>query len=233
MSLNCEHCVKLLDICNSLSSKVDNLMRVVNAIANTIKPDALVYHAPDMHNPSNSTSTSSNQQPVIQQTTTLSRTRSQTTASSSGSRLDNFDQGLFVGNSPGKKKKKGKTIATTPVLQVTDATSIDLVGSGPALPDLKIAEPRKMLYISNLDPLTSIDRISTLIYSTFGIKPILCSKLVSKERSLETLEYVSFKVLVPEIGFVKFLDSTKWPVGVIVREFVQKTKNLIRPATLI
>lgn len=140
------------------------------------------------------------------------------------------------------KKKRIKNAKSTPnvpelnslpVVKPANDMVIDLVGSGPTLPDFKVAEPRKMLYISNLDPCTTKERVSELIYSKFGINPLLCSKLVSIDRNLETLEYVSFKVLVPENGFDKFLDSTSWPSGVIVREFIPRKKNLKQTAARI
>lgn len=123
--------------------------------------------------------------------------------------------------------------AVSNVLPCPVKTSINVVGSGPPLLDLMVAEPRKMLYLSNLDPHTSVDRISRLIHTTFGINPFSCVKLVPTERDLNTLEYVSFKMQVPVKGFEAFLDSSLWPKGIIVREFIPKPKNSRKPATRI
>lgn len=105
---------------------------------------------------------------------------------------------------------------------------LNLIGSGPSTSELRVAEPRKTIYIyiSNLDPHTSTEQVSTVISTKFGINPLMCTKLVAADRNLDALQFVSFKVIVPEKLFAKFLDANLWPNGVIVREFIQKSKNV-------
>lgn len=229
MASNCLHCEKLLQIVIDLSTKVDQLIRSVNNIA----PNSVIIDATPTDltaaiiQPLQSQPLTSNpalSQPayrIMQPSPRL--TRSQASATSAP---------LAV---PPVKHKKSKKVAHKenvigvshmPLTSTPKDAAINLVGCGPPILDLKVAEPRKMLYISNLDPHTSEEQLCAIIKSKFGIKTMKCSKLVPADRDLATLEYVSFKVLVPENGFVKFLDSNSWPSGVIVREFVPRTKNL-------
>lgn len=235
MSSNCDHCLKLLDVCNTLSSKVDQMMQLIIKIASNSDVNVVSKsHSKSLEllttltQPSQALPTFSS---VVQTTSQPSPrlTRSQTTAAGASSITK---EAPAKPNAKPKKVKKNKVIdqvkQADTIAKCSSEPILDLVGCGPSIPDIKIAEPRKMLYISNLDPHTGVEQISTFISSKFGVEPILCTKLVPGDRNLETLGYVSFKVLVPENVFGNFLDSKSWPSGVIVREFVHRTKNLKR-----
>lgn len=91
---------------------------------------------------------------------------------------------------------------------------------------LKSIEPRKLLVVSMLDTSTKADDLVKYLKdnSNINIKDlsIRCSSLLPVGRNIEDLDFISFKLNVPESIFSSLLQSSIWPKGVTAREFVTR-----------
>ncbi|KAL1493545.1 hypothetical protein ABEB36_009249 [Hypothenemus hampei] len=76
------------------------------------------------------------------------------------------------------------------------------------------AKRKKWLHVFRVCPGTSCDTISTYIKSKFKIQDVSCSQLSDKP------DVCSFKVCVNDSDLPALLDSTQWPKGIAVREFL-------------
>ena len=72
--------------------------------------------------------------------------------------------------------------------------------------------------------------VSSYIENKFCIKDFVLTRIKQKLES-ENRNYASFKIGVPDYKYNEFLNSTSWPAGVLVKEFViyHRNKNFLVP----
>lgn len=81
-------------------------------------------------------------------------------------------------------------------------------------------EAKCWLYLSKFDPRATVDDISRLVRSNLEIETqIDVVKLVPRDRKLEELTYVSFKVGVGSEYREKAMSASSWQKGIYFREF--------------
>lgn len=111
-----------------------------------------------------------------------------------------------------------------------------IVGTGESVISIKPAniQERKQLYVSRIDPSVSSTSIVDYICSKLSdCSPddIDCKLLLSKARVIDSsLTFVSFRIGINDMHFDKLNDPSMWPVGVIIRPFMnhpRKPKNWI------
>lgn len=85
----------------------------------------------------------------------------------------------------------------------------------------------KHLYISRLEPTTSVDDIMNYIRENvelMGANRIKCRKLLAAGKKTEGLSFISFKISLIPADFDILSNPTNWPENVAVREFEDKPK---------
>ena len=80
--------------------------------------------------------------------------------------------------------------------------------------------PRKAIFVTRLDPNTSIENIEKHIKSNIGIASTVCSKIKTKYET-----YSSFHISTEEPDMDKILDPNVWPEGVLITEFYGQLKE--------
>jgi hypothetical protein len=95
-------------------------------------------------------------------------------------------------------------------------------GTGPKISNISIAEPKYWVHLSGLDPETNEDDLSEFVNTSFAVDSIKCVKLIPKNRPLSTCESIAFKIGFPITMENVALNSSSWPEGFAVREFVDK-----------
>lgn len=104
---------------------------------------------------------------------------------------------------------------------------------GPNQPSL--SGPTKEIYVSKLDPLTSVDDMLNFLLDAKVIKDtaeIKCIKLVKADVDLEKLNWVSFKIIVPINLFDHIVNPNIWPPSVAIREFIDHPRPKPNVASL-
>lgn len=94
-----------------------------------------------------------------------------------------------------------------------------IIGSGTLNSTLRTVEPLKWIFISRLHKDIHDDDLIAYIKNTFNISQL---KLVRMQRKMDddNRDYISFKIGVPENYFNQILDSSSWPSGVLIKEFI-------------
>lgn len=99
----------------------------------------------------------------------------------------------------------------TPTIRGTNAIASTLV----------TVEPRKLIFVSQLNPSTKesdiVDYVNNQLGDVFA-KPKVNS-LIPRGKLLSDLDYISFKLSIPEKHLDKVLSAEFWPKNVMVREF--------------
>jgi hypothetical protein len=117
------------------------------------------------------------------------------------------------------KRKRYETKPSTPAL---------IMGAGAANDEIKTVEPKKWLYVSNLDPQTTEEAVVKLISSGLQSAPteFSCVKLLPKNVLAPT--FISFKIGMRDELFQKSLAPELWPSGIAFREFVDRPRSFPR-----
>ena len=123
------------------------------------------------------------------------------------------------------KRKRFENRPSTPAL---------IMGAGAANDEIKTVEPKKWLYVSNLDPQTTEEAVVKLVSNALQSAPteFSCVKLLPKNVLAPT--FISFKIGMKEELFMKSLAPEIWPSGIAFREFVDRPRSFSRrPVTRI
>lgn len=107
------------------------------------------------------------------------------------------------------------TPITQPLSNSTESAKI-IIGSGSIDSALRTVEPVKWIFVSRLCKDVKDDDVISYIKSKFEIdKPVLNRMNRNDDR-----DYVSFKIGVPVNKLEQLLDSSLWPPGVLIKEFL-------------
>lgn len=97
---------------------------------------------------------------------------------------------------------------------------------------IRTIEQRKLVIASLFHPSTKEDELCKYIRNGLHLdesdKSIRCNLLLPAGRKLEELDFVSFKVSVPESMYLSLFEPSLWPKGVKVREFMHRNKTLTK-----
>ena len=79
----------------------------------------------------------------------------------------------------------------------------------------------KYMYVTRLQTTTTESKLKQFILHKFGIalKNIECKLLVSAGTDITTLNYISYRVLVPASDYNRLLQKSEWPANIICRPF--------------
>lgn len=112
----------------------------------------------------------------------------------------------------------------------TRAIQSDLkVVSAPQRQQIQKPNFDKSIHVSRIDKSVTLEMINEYISQNSQLKQtenFRCSLLVKKDKDVTTLTFVSFKVDVNSEHFDILNDVNFWPEGVLIREFIPKTKTL-------
>lgn len=108
-----------------------------------------------------------------------------------------------------------------------------IVGNNEGDVGLSSVEARKWIFVSQLHPSTSdesfVDYVKKRLNDADNKLKIQAFALVPKERKREELNFISFKLNIPESSYEAVFQSEIWPKGVVVREFVLDQQRHRRP----
>lgn len=94
---------------------------------------------------------------------------------------------------------------------------------------IKAAQEKKYIYASKFSNATLPAAVSKFLSEKLGVSEDVfdCRLLVSANKDVSLLNFVSFKIGIDPELFQKLLQPDIWPCGVLVREFVHRPKNFI------
>lgn len=95
------------------------------------------------------------------------------------------------------------------------------IGSGDLNSTLRTVEPLRWIFISRLCKDVTDDDLIVYIKNKFAVdKPVLYCFRRNDDR-----DYVSFKIGIPVSKFDQMLDSSAWPPGVLIKEFLNSRRK--------
>lgn len=101
---------------------------------------------------------------------------------------------------------------------------------------LKSVEQRKSIVATMFHPSTQSTELAKFIAGKLNLDAdsptIRCSLLLPKDKTVADLNWVSFRVSVPESSFEALQDAALWPKGVMVREFVYRPRRFASQPTV-
>lgn len=104
-----------------------------------------------------------------------------------------------------------------------------IVGSNLDDGGLSSVEPRKWMFVSQLHPSTSdksfVEYVKKRLNDTDNKLNIQAYALVPRDKNRDSLNFISFKLNVPESSIDAILKPDNWPKGVIIREFVNDDRR--------
>lgn len=78
---------------------------------------------------------------------------------------------------------------------------------------------RKILYLTNAHHETNEAQIMRYVKDEFNVQDVSCNAVVPWNRRRSELEFVNFKITVPESSVHDMLNQTRWPREVRIREW--------------
>lgn len=90
------------------------------------------------------------------------------------------------------------------------------------------AHLKKSIYISRLQTTVTAEKITSYIMNKMPElkeNDIMLRILVKKDRPLEELTYISFRVACTDEHYSKFMDSSFWPAHVMIGEFIERERK--------
>lgn len=99
-------------------------------------------------------------------------------------------------------------------------------GTSTTQANLRAAEEMRHIFITKCNPQTTTDDIKDYVSSKLICSQLSVQSLKPANRTADSLAFISFKLTVPLTSYETVLKSDFWPVGIYVREFVYRTKNL-------
>lgn len=107
-----------------------------------------------------------------------------------------------------------------------------LVGSAENGGGLQSVETRKIVVASQLHNSTTAEQLKAYISEKLSTgetaNSIRCNMMLPNGRSVDEVDFLSFKVSVPASLYDSLLKADIWPKGVTVREFVHRSVNTRR-----
>lgn len=102
-----------------------------------------------------------------------------------------------------------------------------IVGTG--VDDSIVTVPVKnfeFIHLSHIDRNTSVETVKAYVKNTFDLRDedVRCWSLVPKNRDITTLNFISFKIGLPE-GTTDVHLTHMWPKGSVVKPFVNRTSS--------
>lgn len=135
-----------------------------------------------------------------------------------------FQQQQLPDNTP-KRRKPALTMANSYMSQATP-TQVQKVqsitGTSSAAAVISSVEARKLVFISQLDPSTPESNIIQHVQNQLGDINISLkvNALIPRGKNITDIDFISFKLSLPESYFNKVVNASFWPKGVLVREFI-------------
>lgn len=85
----------------------------------------------------------------------------------------------------------------------------------------------RFLYVSELHPATTAVQMNEYVSSKLNVpsSDVISQILIKKDKNLEELEFVSFKIGIKENVIEYALENDFWPTGVVVRDFQQQHRR--------
>lgn len=114
-----------------------------------------------------------------------------------------------------RRRFDGKITAATPAKKI--------VGTNNNSNALLSVEQTKAIVVSQLHPNTTEDNVKKFVRDNINVGDdvvINVKSLIPKDRSLNELSFISFKLVVPESLYSSILSADFWPTGVTVRDFI-------------
>lgn len=119
---------------------------------------------------------------------------------------DSYDHEEYADKFPARKKKREDDKAI-------QGTSDEMTSA------IKIVESSEYFHVSRFDPTVDTEEMKTWMSNILKNTNITCVKLLPRNRKLEDLTFVSFKLGVARSLAGKVLDATIWPKNVTVKPF--------------
>lgn len=124
-----------------------------------------------------------------------------------------------------KRPRFGDLVDLTP----TGRPKAGIVGTNVNDSELSSVETRRWVFVSQLHPSTNDDSFTEYVKKRLNDHDnklkIQAFALVPKERNRSELNFISFKLNIPESSFDAVLNPDIWPKGVIVREFINEQRR--------
>lgn len=136
---------------------------------------------------------------------------------------------ILAGDQPlrgsAKRPRFGDIVDSTP----TGRPKKTIIGTNAAEKELSSVEARKWIFVSQLHPTTTDQSFTEYVKKRLNDQAdnlkIQAFALVPKERDRRELNFISFKLNIPESSFNAVLNPDIWPKGVMVREFVNDQRR--------
>lgn len=113
----------------------------------------------------------------------------------------------------------------TPTSRPKDA----IIGNNNEDSDLAAVEARRWIFVSQLHPSTTdksfTDYVKKRLHDASDRLKIQAFALVPKDRDRKELNFISFKLNIPESSYDDILKPEIWPKGVVVRDFVNDVRR--------
>lgn len=124
-----------------------------------------------------------------------------------------------------KRPRFGDNAYSTP----TNRPKNTIIGTNVNANELSSVEARKWVFVSQLHPSTTDqsfgDYVKKRLNDQDNSLKIQAFALVPKDRDRSELNFISFKLNIPESSFDAVLNPDIWPKGVIVREFINDQRR--------
>jgi hypothetical protein len=98
--------------------------------------------------------------------------------------------------------------------------------SNDASDGIAAVEERRFLVLSRIHPDTTSDKIVNFIRRKTGLTNIRCHLMIPRGKTVNELEYVSFKVGVEVDDYSTLMVPELWPAKVLVRDFEKRNRRL-------
>jgi hypothetical protein len=106
-------------------------------------------------------------------------------------------------------------------LSAAEKTNFFVGTSNDALDGIAAVEEMRFLVLSRIHPDTTSDKIANCIRRKTGITNIRCHLIIPRGKTVNELEYVSFKVGVEAANCPMLMVPDLWPANVLVRDFAR------------
>ena len=109
------------------------------------------------------------------------------------------------------------------------STIIGTSNSVSSLQSVSLHRYENWIYVSRLSPSTSLEYVYKHFMDILNMRKndISVIRLVPKDKDLKTFSFISFKIGCSLNCFDKVMCSEKWPVGIVVKEFVEIKNSLV------
>lgn len=130
-------------------------------------------------------------------------------------------------------------ISTPPKVVTQTAENIEASSSnviiGSCVEDsLRSVPVRKYIHASRFLNSTTTDAVKKYLHNKLQLpeEEIDCRLLVAANQDVSKFNFISFKIGINPASFDKLLHPDVWPMGVVIREFVLRPKNVIAAVSI-